>query len=86
MPLVESKVFKGGLSQTQSQELIQKVTEVIVPLRNRSSGGPDCSLCMHVGLITISDLNMAETSAVFLHQRTSRQEEGDDRSDHPSRP
>ena len=30
MPLVEIKVFEGEFSQTQSQELIKKVTEVIV--------------------------------------------------------
>jgi phenylpyruvate tautomerase PptA (4-oxalocrotonate tautomerase family) len=31
MPLVDIKVFEGKLSQTPSQELIQKVTEIIVP-------------------------------------------------------
>lgn len=30
MPLVEIKVFEGELSQPQSKELIQKVTEVMV--------------------------------------------------------
>src|SRR4030042_5224989 len=30
MPLVEIKVFEGEFSQTQSQELIKRVTELIV--------------------------------------------------------
>lgn len=32
MPFVEIKVFEGELSQTQTQEIIQKVTDAVVSL------------------------------------------------------
>jgi len=44
MPLVTIKVFKDELSDSQAKDLIQKITETVIPFVGEAAGqhlGPD---------------------------------------------